>query len=296
MIFNIQRYSTHDGEGIRTLIFFKGCTLHCQWCSNPEGIPFGPTLLYDERLCKDFGECLSVAAPALHRSDEGHGIRIDRDSLARPEVLRDVCPAKALTVAGEEISVEELLKEIEKDRPFYRDHGGVTLSGGEPLAQSEYLAPLLQELKTRKISVDVETSLYVEWERIAAVKEWVSTFLVDMKHTDAGKFRTYTGGDVRLVMENLKKLVEGGSRVIIRVPVIPGFNHSQREMISIIDHVHALGIREIHFLPYHTLGMEKYRMMGLEYLYGQYRSLGDEEVHSYVQYAQSKGLRTKTGG
>ncbi len=296
MIFNIQRYSTHDGEGIRTLIFFKGCTLHCQWCSNPEGIPFGPTLLYDERLCKDLGECLSVAAPSIQRNDDGHGIRIDRNSIKHPEILRDVCPAKALTVVGEEIGVEELLEEIEKDRRFYRDNGGVTLSGGEPLAQSDFLVPLLQELKKRGIPADVETSLHVEWKSIAAVKEWVDTFLVDLKHTDAGKFRTYTGGDVRLVMENLKKLVEGGARVIIRVPVIPGFNHSQREMIGIIDHAHALGIEEIHFLPYHTLGMEKYRMMGREYLYGQYRSLRDEDVHSYIEYAQSKGLRTKTGG
>ncbi len=295
MIFNIQRFSTHDGEGIRTLVFFKGCPLHCRWCSNPEGIPFGYTIMYDERICKDLGECVKAGAPAIHPRD-GHGIHIERAAITDPEQLRDVCPSGALTVVGEDKSVEELLEEIEKDRPFYKDNGGVTLSGGEPLAQGDDLLPFLRELNNRGIRVNIETSLFVVWEKIAACTPWVDTFLADLKHTDEKKFRTYTGGDARLVMENLEKLVATGNHVIIRVPVIPGFNHSPKEMIDIIDYTHSLGVKEIHFLPYHTLGREKYRMMGIPYLYGHYKPVAEEELYSYVHYARKKGLRTKTGG
>ncbi len=295
MIFNIQRFSTHDGDGIRTLIFFKGCPLHCQWCSNPEGISYDHTILYDKRLCRDLGECMKTESRAIRRIN-GHGIRIERGQIAHPEILRDVCPSRALTVVGEEKSVEDLLQEIEKDRPFYRDNGGVTLSGGEPLSQTAFLVPFLRALKERKIPVNVETSLHVKWENIAAVVEGINTFLADLKHTDTKKFRAFTGGNARMVTDNLKKLVAGGARVIIRVPVIPGFNHTQKEMNHIIDYVDSLGIKEMHFLPYHTLGMEKYRMMNIPYPYEPYKPVRDEEVYPYAEYAQKKGLRTKTGG
>jgi pyruvate formate lyase activating enzyme len=295
MIFNIQRFSTHDGEGIRTVIFFKGCPLHCLWCSNPEGIPSGYSIMYDQRLCKEFGECMRVERRAIKRTPEG--IHIDRSKISRPEQLKDICPSKALTVIGEEKSVAELVEEVEKDLPFYRDQGGVTLSGGEPLFQDPaILIPLLKELQKRNIPVDIETSLHLQWEKIKPSIDLVTTFLVDIKHTDKEKFRTFTRGDLRLVMANFEKLTASGASIIVRIPVIPGFNHTRKEMYGIIDFVHYLGIQEIHFLPYHILGTEKYKMLGLPYLFGNRTPVKDPEVYPYVQYAEKKGLLTKIGG
>ena len=165
MIFNIQRFSTHDGKGIRTIIFYKGCPLRCQWCSNPESQSFGYSVMYDPKYCKNFGDCILTEAKAISRKGK-HGIQIDRDFLQYPEKLKNTCVTKALTVSGEQKTVSELLVEIEKDLVFYREDGGVTLSGGEPLAQGEDLVLLLAELKKRNINVNVETSLHVSWEKV----------------------------------------------------------------------------------------------------------------------------------
>jgi pyruvate formate lyase activating enzyme len=225
------------------------------------------------------------------------GIRIDRLTLHHPEKFRNICLTKALTVSGEEKNIAELLFEIEKDLPFYRRDGGVTLSGGEPLSQGPELLLLLQELKTRNIDVAVETSLHVSWKSVERCIGLVSTFLVDLKHTDQAKFKTYTQGDAELVMKNTRMLAEQNATIIIRVPVIPGFNHSMYEMKQIIDYAASLDhVSEIHFLPFHTLGVEKYNMLGMKYLFGSDRQVHVSELQDYITYAQSKGLQTKTGG
>jgi pyruvate formate lyase activating enzyme len=296
MIFNIQRYSTHDGDGIRTLIFYKGCPLQCQWCSNPESQSFGYDILYDQKRCKRFGDC-ALAAPEAITLHGTAGPEIQHGLIRGPEKLKDVCASKALTLTGEPKSVEELLAEIEKDLPFYRDVGGVTLSGGEPLAQGKELILLLQSLHKRRIRTNMETSLHVKWELVERSIGLVGTFLVDLKHIDPVKFGQYIKGDASLVMENLEKLSYFGARVVIRIPVIPGFNHSKEEIRRMVDYVTTIkGIREIHFLPYHTFGKEKYRMLGKEYLFDCQEQVREEELAPYVQYAQKQGFTTKIGG
>ena len=296
MIFNIQRFSTHDGKGIRTIIFYKGCPLRCQWCSNPESQSFGYSGLFDEKYCKNFGDCISTESNAISRKGN-HGIQIDRLLLKHPENLRNTCVTKALTVSGEMKTVSELLTEIEKDLLFYREEGGVTLSGGEPLSQGEDLVLLLQELKTRGINVNMETSLHVTWENVKRCIGLVDTFLVDLKHTDKDKFKTFTNGDAKLVLDNLNKLNDYEAHIIVRIPIIPGFNHTESEMKQMIDFVSTLNnVREIHFLPYHTFGAEKYKMLGMEYLYGNEKQVQDAELSSYLQYAQLKKFHTKIGG
>jgi pyruvate formate lyase activating enzyme len=296
MIFNIQRYSTHDGDGIRTLIFYKGCPLQCQWCSNPESQSFDRSIFYDRRSCKNFGDCALVAPEAITINDN-QGLEIRRDLVSGPEKLQDVCASKALTLSGDSKSVAELLAEIEKDLPFYREDGGVTLSGGEPLAQGRELILLLQSLHQRRIRTNMETSLHVKWEHVERCIGLVGTFLVDLKHTDPGKFRQYIKGDATLVMENLEKLAYFGAHVVIRIPVIPGFNHSEEEIRSMVDFVSTIhGIKEIHFLPYHTFGVEKYRMLGMEYLFENQKQVREEELLPYIQYAQLQGFTTKIGG
>ena len=296
MVFNIQRFSTHDGKGIRTIIFYKGCPLRCQWCSNPESQSFGYSVLFDEKYCKNFGDCISTDENAITRKGN-HGIQIDRQLLKHPENLRNTCVSRALTVSGEQKTVAELLTEIEKDLLFYREEGGVTLSGGEPLAQDENLVLLLQELKIRGINVNMETSLHVTWENVKRCIGLVDTFLVDLKHTYKDKFRNFTNGDANLVIDNLKKLNDSEAHMIVRIPVIPGFNHTESEMKQMIDFVSTLkNVTEIHFLPYHTFGAEKYRMLGMEYLFGNEKQVQDSELNSYIQYAQLKKFHTKIGG
>jgi len=296
MIFNIQRYSTHDGDGIRTLIFYKGCPLQCQWCSNPESQSFGQSILYDSKVCKNFGDCILTEPKAISQAGR-NALEIKRDLITEPERLRDVCASKALTISGDKLSVDELMAEVEKDLPFYREDGGVTLSGGEPLAQGSDLLLLLQRLHERRISTNMETSLHVKWALVERTIGLVRTFLVDLKHTDPHKFRHFIKGDASLVMENLEKLAYFGAHVVVRIPVIPGFNHSEAEIQTMVDFVSTIkGIKEIHFLPYHTFGVEKYRMLGMEYLFNNTVQIGEEELLPYVQYAQSQGFKTKIGG
>jgi pyruvate formate lyase activating enzyme len=296
MIFNIQRFSTHDGDGIRTLIFYKGCPLRCQWCSNPESQSFGYSVMYDKKYCQSFADCVKVDKKAIALI-ENDGIQINRDLLEDSDSLRSICATKALTVVGENKTVMDLLEEIGKDLLFYRQDGGVTLSGGEPLSQGDDLIKLLQALKKRNIKVNIETSLHVRWEKVQRCIGLVETFLVDLKHTDPVKFKTFTLGDSVLVMNNIKKLTDSKANVIIRIPVISGFNHSESEMKLMIDFVAALkNVREIHFLPFHTFGAEKYKMLGMKYLFNNEKQVRDSELNTYIEYAQLKGLRTKIGG
>ena len=296
MIFNIQRYSTHDGDGIRTLIFYKGCPLQCQWCSNPESQSFGQSVLYDSKSCKNFGDC-ALTVPEAISQNGNNGLEIKRELITDPEKLRDVCASKALTISGENLGVDELLAEVEKDLPFYREDGGVTLSGGEPLAQGKELVLLLQRLRERRINTNMETSLHVKWAMVERTIGLVNTFLVDLKHTDPVKFRQYINGNAKLVMDNLEKLAYFGVNVVVRIPVIPGFNNSESEIQSMVDFVSTIkGINEIHFLPYHTFGVEKYRMLGMDYLFDSKAQLGEEELLPYIQYAESQGFKTKIGG
>lgn len=295
MIFNIQRYSTHDGSGIRTLIFYKGCPLRCQWCSNPESQSFNYDVFYDKNICKNFEDC--VKADKSISSIKPNGIQINREHLQNPENLRNICASKALTISGESKSVNELLIEIEKDALFYGGDGGVTLSGGEPLSQGNELISLLQELKSRNISVNIETSLHVNWEKVERCIGLVETFLVDLKHTDKNKFKSFTQGNAELVMENLEKLADSGSPIIVRIPVIPRFNHSESEIFKMIEFVASLKkINEIHFLPYHNFGVGKYKLLDMDYTYETAKQVQDSELIQYIKYAQSEGFKTKIGG
>ena len=278
------------------MIFYKGCPLRCAWCCNPESQSFDYSILYDRRKCKSFGDCLATGISGITHSDQG--LEINRSAVHHPELLRNVCLSRAIQISGEEKSAEELLLEIEKDLPFYQhSEGGVTLSGGEPLSQGENLVELLNLLKNRNLDVAMETSLHVDWSRVERCLGLAGTFLVDVKHTDAEKFTLFTGGNLDLVKTNLKQLVEKKENVIARIPVIPDFNHTMEEMEKIIDFIYSLHhIREIHFLPYHTLGTEKYAMLGMEYVFGKKKPVDEAGLNNYIDYARNKGFTVKTGG
>lgn len=266
------------------------------WCSNPESQSFEYSLLYNPGLCRSFGECLKTGNKAVRSGEKG--IEIDYASLSDAELFRDICPSRAMSVSGEEKSTCDILNEIEKDLPFYRrSDGGVTLSGGEPLSQGPDLIQLLQELNKREINVSIETSLHVPWEMIERCISLTGTFLSDLKHTDTEKFRKYTDGDATLVMDNLVKLSGLHDNIIVRVPVVPDFNHTMVEMKGIIDFAVSLKkIREIHFLPYHSLGSGKYKTLGMRCAMNETKKVDEQELVDYIKYAESAGLKTKIGG
>jgi len=292
-VFNIQRFCLHDGGGVRTNIFFKGCPLRCLWCNNPESIDPFPSILFDSRLCLKFGDCIRNSG-GLIRPD-GDSLVIDRENITCFDALRDICPSKAMTVAGEKMSINSIISEIEKDLPFYEmSGGGVTLSGGEPFAQNGELIELLAELKKRNIHTAVETSLHVPWENIDRCLGLVDVFLADLKHTDPEKFAFFTGGNAGLVIENFRNLDAGGAEFAVRVPVIPDFNFSEPELRSIIDFASGLkNSGEIHFIPFHSLAKEKYLFLGKDYVFGSARNVEKSELAPYVQYAELKGLTAK---
>lgn len=296
MIFNIQRFSTHDGNGIRTIIFFKGCSLRCPWCSNPEGQSFEYDIFYDEQKCIACMECVKISQNGEFEKS-GVGIIINRERIKDPLAFKDICPTKAIQVVGEEINLEKLLAEIEKDKLFYeKSSGGVTFSGGEPFAQPEHLLKLAKAIRGMGISTAVETCMDIDWGNVVSVIDYIDEFLVDVKHVDKNKLNQVTCSKLEQVEHNLRKLEELKIPVTFRIPVIPGFNDSPDEMHAIIDFVSSFkNVREFHLIPYHSYGKNKYRQLGWEYPLPA-EAMDRECLKPFAQYAENKGLKTVIGG
>lgn len=292
MIFNIQRYSTHDGPGIRTVVFLKGCSLGCRWCQNPESRARSEDLLYDSRLCLAGCELCQQAAPAvITRTLDGLIIHRQNVNDSHIAALRDCCPTTALTVCGEEKSVEEIMATVLRDKPFYdRSGGGITLSGGEPFMNPTLAQALFEASHQAGIHTAVETCLYVPWKYIEPSLPFVDLFLADLKHVDEAVFQQWTDGSARRVLDNLQRLAHG-EKMIIRVPLIQGFNASEADIAAITDFAaDRPQVSEIHYLPYHTLGMNKYQLLSQPYTAPD-KPLDAPELLAFAQdYAQSKGL------
>ncbi|HDY6784980.1 TPA: glycyl-radical enzyme activating protein [Klebsiella pneumoniae] len=293
MIFNIQRYSTHDGPGIRTVVFLKGCSLGCRWCQNPESRARSEDLLYDSRLCLAGCELCQQAAPAvITRTLDGLIIHRQNVNDSHIAALRDCCPTTALTVCGEEKSVEEIMATVLRDKPFYdRSGGGITLSGGEPFMNPTLAQALFEASHQAGIHTAVETCLHVPWKYIEPSLPFVDLFLADLKHVDEAVFLQWTDGSARRVLDNLQRLAQAGKKMIIRVPLIQGFNASEADIAAITDFAaDRLQVSEIHFLPYHTLGMNKYQLLSQPYTAPD-KPLDAPELLAFAQdYARSKGL------
>lgn len=299
MIFNIQRYSTHDGPGIRTVVFLKGCSLGCRWCQNPESRARGREVLFDARLCLEGCDLCQQAAPtAITRALNGLLIQRDRLSESDLDTLTDCCPTQALTVCGETQSVEEIMATVLRDKAFYtRSGGGITLSGGEPFMHPDFALGLFRASHKQGIHTAVETCLHVPWHYIEPALPYVDLFLADLKHVDSKTFKQWTDGSARRVLDNLRRLAQVGKQMTIRVPLIPGFNADEQSITDITrfaaDELH---VREIHFLPYHTLGMNKYTLLNQPYTAPD-KPLDAPALLAFAQdYARQKGLTATLRG
>lgn len=273
-VFNIQQFSVHDGPGIRTIVFMKGCPLRCLWCSNPESQQFHPELAFNSNKCigkSECGRCFSTCSHgAIQNSSHGESI-IARDVCQKCHSCADGCPTGALSIFGKSMSVDEVLDIVEADSVFYaRSGGGLTVSGGEPLCQSEFTLRLLREAKYRRIDTAIETSGYVEWSILEQAGEYLNTIIYDIKSLDDHKHKQGTGVSNKLILENFKKLCTRFPQlpILVRTPVIPGFNDSLEEIAGIMDFIKENPKVEYELLPYHRFGQSKYLSLGREYPLG----------------------------
>lgn len=267
MYFNIQRFSTHDGDGIRSVLFLKGCNLSCPWCQNPEGRSRGYSLLFDERYClRECQLCTQICSCITRINNQ---LTINRTGITKEHLiaLKNACPTRALTVCGKKINSDVLFKTLIKDKPFYdQSNGGITFSGGEPLIQADLVTELAKKSKDNKITTAIESCLHVPWKNIEKVNPYIDCWLTDLKHTNEKKFSLWTKGSLKRIKDNFHQLSSVARRIIIRVPVIPEFNDTEEELQEIIKFSASLeNCKELHLLPYHTLGIHKYHLLNMPY-------------------------------
>jgi pyruvate formate lyase activating enzyme len=264
-VFNIQRYSIHDGPGIRTTVFLKGCPLNCWWCQNPESQLSGQEMVFWEDRCIGCGAC-SLNCPSGAIRMENKKPVTDKNKCNLCGECSRICPAQAREMIGKKLSVEEIIKEVEKDLVFYEESdGGVTFSGGEPLKQSEFLKSLLICCQKKKIHTAVDTSGYISWGILNKISPKVDLFLYDLKLMDNERHKKYTGVSNELILENLKKLSSVHNNVLVRFPVIPGINDDYQNIKEIGKFLSSLKIAQVNILPYHYIGIDKYRRLGRTY-------------------------------
>lgn len=294
-IFEIERFAIHDGDGIRTVVFFQGCPLRCRWCANPESQTVGKNIMFFSRLCSGCGNCVRVCRQNAVQITDGKP-DIDRKRCVSCGSCAEKCPCGALKISGRKISNDELFDIVSRDKDYYdASGGGVTLSGGEALLQIEKMLPFLRSCKAEHISIAVETCGYVPVSAFEAVLEYADMFLFDIKTLDSRKFEEYTGGNISVVLsafENLCKRASG--RVTVRVPVIPQFNDN--ELLDIMSYAAAHGVNALHLLPYHTLGISKYEQLGREYPYHIREGFSPDVLMPYSKMGEELGLTVKIGG
>lgn len=269
LLFDIQRFSVHDGPGIRTTVFMKGCPLRCQWCHNPEGLYAEIQLQFFEENCIHCGAC------------------------NKRSMLSDAqkCPTGALRVCGKVMDASEVFSEIMKDQPFYGNDGGVTFSGGECLLQADFVAEVLAMAKARNLTTAIDTSGYVAWEEFEKVLEVCDLFLYDVKMLDRKMHKKFTGVDNELILDNLKKLSLLKKPVWIRIPIIPDVNDSIQEMTAIAEFLGQLkNIRDITLMPYNTLGKSKYKTLGMSCEYHTEKQISWQQLNEYETIVKKGGL------
>ena len=284
VIFNVQKYNMYDGPGIRTLVFFKGCPLRCKWCSNPEGLERKYQVMFKGNSCTDCGACVSVCPVGIHSiNQEGkHVINRDIDCVGCRK-CEDVCTEAALSIVGQVKTVSELLETIEEDTAFYdMSGGGVTLGGGEVTMQSEFAANLLMACKHEGINTAIETCGYAKAEAILQVAEFTDLFLYDLKHIDSEKHYQLTGVRNERILENLKELLHRRYNVKVRMPLLKGVNDSQDDIERVIQFLMPYkdykNFKGIDLLPYHKLGVNKYKQLDMEYPIKGEVSLNNEDL------------------
>ena len=279
----VERFAIHDGPGIRSVIFFQGCPLHCPWCSNPESQKAKAHLFHNESKCVHCGYCLSHCPSGALYVDGNH-IRNDESKCVHCGTCVKGCLQSALKFVGEKKTIEEVLKEVSRDDAYYRDsHGGITLSGGEVFVQYSALKELLKELKKKDYHVCIETCGEYDSKLLDdEVLGMVDLFLFDLKHSNPERLYEVTGGHLEKIQENISKIAQyDPTHIIVRTPVIPGFNDDLETIEGIVKFAKENHIDQVQLLPFHNLGKSKYDQMGIPYEYADTPNMKEEELEKY---------------
>lgn len=297
VIFDIQRYCVHDGPGIRTTVFLKGCPLRCHWCCNPESQKRGREVIHRNSRCTHCGRCIEVCKPGSISLDDD-GVHIDRSLCTVCGDCITVCSPQALAFVGEDVSLEKVLEELEKDTLFYRNSGGgITVSGGEPLLQADFAESILRASHERGWHTAVETSGYASIKRVEQVLKETDLVLYDLKHLDPDRHRELIGVPNDLILKNLRAVDTWGVPLAIRIPVIPTINDSEEHLRALAELVAGLsGVERVHLLPYHRLGASKYANLDRPYPLDGMEALRDEELDATRELFESYGLDVEIGG
>lgn len=295
-IFNIQKFSIHDGPGIRTTVFFKGCPLRCLWCHNPESQSFKKQMLFDGDKCVLCGKCVESCPQGAVKIQKNVPVT-DQDKCIGCRKCEIYCIPGARQVAGMEYTVEEVMKEVMKDEVFYEQSGGgVTLSGGEPLAQTDFVEELLRELKKENIHTAVDTCGAVKFEDIKRISAYTDLFLYDVKLMDDKKHTEFIGMSNELIFDNLRKLSKIHKDINIRMPIIEGVNADVKHIQETIDLIKGMNIVNVSLLPYHDIAKHKYKELGILYEEDRMSKPSDEKLQHFKGMFEKEGYKVKIGG
>lgn len=294
-VFDVQRFCVHDGPGLRTTVFLKGCPLRCAWCDNPESQLAEPELAVFAGSCISCGQ-FAPPCPALWED----GARTADRALLGAELKKRIgdCPTGGARWIGRQATASSIMEEVRRDLPFFGENGGMTLSGGEPLLQPEFARTLLQMARAERINTALETCGHVPWQSLQSCLPFVDTVLFDVKHLDPAVHQKHTGVDNRLILDNLRRLARRGANVIVRVPLIPGFNACLDDVRSLARFVAGLGLRigRLDLLSYHTLGRGKYEALERRYRWADHLPLDEQQVGRLAEAARAAGLAVTVGG
>lgn len=300
-ITNIQKFSIHDGDGIRTTVFFKGCPLKCEWCHNPETQRFEKEMQVDREKCTGCGTCASVCPNGAVRMTEDHRPSWDPKACTFCGKCENFCPAGVREIVGREYTVKELTKELMKDQMFYEESGGgVTFSGGEVMSMDmDFILAMAKELKRQDVTLTIDTCGYVPYERFEKILPYVNTFLYDVKVMDPELHKKYMGTDNKLILENLIRLSQDGARIYIRIPTIKEVNGNEENMKETIAYLkqHDIHPAGVNLLPYHDTGSGKYAKLDMEYKGTDLHAPDKEEMEALAALFVNAGFtNTKIGG
>jgi len=293
-LMDVKRFAVHDGPGIRTTLFLKGCSLKCIWCHNPEGISYKLQLAYYTHKCIGCGECVPVCSNQAHTIGQ-NGHQLNRERCNGCGNCEAVCLGEALKLFGKEITVEEAVRIALEDRVFYAENGGVTLSGGEPLLQAEFCAAVASALREHHIGTAIDTCGCVPWSAFERLLPLSDIFLFDIKHIDPDAHRKLTGQDNVLILDNLRKLSDAGARIEIRMPLVPGCNDSDETLDGIGRFLSEIHIEKMRILPYHSMARSKYAALGLEDTMPDVPSPDDAAIARAVAYLQRYDVPAVSG-
>ena len=300
LVFDVKRFAIHDGPGIRTTVFLKGCPLSCAWCHNPESQRREPELLVRSERCVACGTCVSACPNgAIARQSSRAKPETDRSRCTGCGACVTACIPRARTVVGQARSVDDLLAEIERDTLFYdQSGGGVTLSGGEPLAQQEFASELLRRCRSQRIHTAVDTCGFADEAALAAVAEETDLFLYDVKLLDDERHRRWTGASNEKILRNLERLARDGKRIWVRYPLVPGINDSERDLAEFGRFVaRCPGVEAVQVLPYHAAGERKFDHLGRRFSLGDVRQPDPEMVENAAAVVRAAaGIAVTIGG